>query len=302
MKAVIFDVQRFCIHDGPGIRTTVFFKGCPLKCVWCHNPESHAKVKELAFYNEKCKNCGACSSACKNHLFKDGKHILTKANCALCGECVSTCDYGALEILGKEESIENIMAEVIKDKTFYSTSGGGITLSGGEPLFQAEASIQLLKRAKEEGIHTCVETCGYLLQNTLEKIAEYVDLFLYDFKECSKEKHKEFTGVDNDLILSNLRFLNALGKKIVLRCPLIPTFNDREEHFEQIANLAIELNNVLKVEIMAYHNLGKSKYSSLNKTNHLKDLPNMQKSYKEQIAKKILSKIQQKTNRKIIVE
>ena len=180
MNTVIFDIQRFCLHDGPGIRTTVFFKGCPLKCSWCHNPESQSVNREFAYFSHKCTLCGKCAEICECHTIKEGIHHFNKAKCTLCGKCVDACYSSALEIIGKCADTEEILQEALKDVTFYNKSGGGITLSGGEPLAQPSASEELLKRAKEEGLHTCDETCGFVSEEVVLKIAKYTDIFLFD--------------------------------------------------------------------------------------------------------------------------
>lgn len=257
MKSYVFDIQRFCVKDGPGIRTTVFLKGCPLNCVWCHNPESKKKQPELSFDESKCIDCGECSKACKHGaILKSGQ--IDRSKCTICGDCVSSC-VGALEILGKNSEAQEVIKNVLLDKSFYDNSGGGLTLSGGEPLYSIELTTQLLKAAKEHGIHTCLETCGFARWEDLESISDYVDLFLFDIKETDKELHKVYTGVDNELILQNLFKLNKMGAKIVLRCPIIPRYNDREEHFKNIAELANRLENVLYIDVLPYHPLGKSK-------------------------------------------
>jgi pyruvate formate lyase activating enzyme len=257
MKDYIFDIQRFCVKDGPGIRTTVFVKGCPLNCLWCHNPESKQKSPQLAFDSSKCLGCGSCVSACANGAIVSVGSF-DKSKCTLCGECVKEC-AGALEIFGREAVHDEVMANVLADKAFYENSGGGLTVSGGEPLYSPEFTTQLLKKAKEQGIHTCLETSGFAKWENLRNIASYVDLFLFDIKETDSDLHKQYTGVDNELILQNLLNLNEIGAKIVLRCPIIPGYNDREGHFKAIGELADRLENVSHVDILPYHSLGKSK-------------------------------------------
>lgn len=246
MKGMIFNIQKFCVNDGPGIRTTVFLKGCPLKCAWCHNPESQALKSEIMFYADKCTGC----ERCKGITAEDKDFV---------------CFNGAKEICGKPVAVDDVINEVLKDKIFYDNSGGGITLSGGEPLYQLEFSLELLRKAKENGLHTAVETCGFTSSDNLKLVAEYTDLFLFDYKETNSVMHKDFTGVGNEIIISNLKLLNSLKKQIILRCPIIPGYNDRQDHFDGICTIANGLENILCVEIEPYHPLGENKYSSLGR-------------------------------------
>ena len=264
-KGRIFDIQRFSIHDGPGIRTTVFMKGCPLRCVWCHNPESLDREPELSFVPDKCIGCGFCFQACVRggHTMEDGRHSLLRASCVRCGACAEKCPSQALEVVGKEMTVPEVLAEVLRDKPFYETSGGGMTLSGGEPLSQFGFSHALLLAAKGEGLHTCVETCGYGPKKKFLELLPVVDLFLWDYKETDPEKHKRFTGVSNSRILASLRALDAAGASVILRCPIVPGYNDREDHFTGIAHLANELRNVREIHIEPYHPLGKAKSERL---------------------------------------
>ena len=243
MNGTIFDIQKFCTSDGPGIRTTVFFKGCPLKCLWCHNPESQSTERQIMLYPDKCKGCGRCRNAGDDFV----------------------CYNDARRSCGRVVSADEVMEEVLRDKVFYETSGGGVTLSGGEPLYQADFALEILKKAKEAGIHTAIETCGFASKQTVEKIAEYTDLFLFDYKETNGELHRQFTGVDNAVILENLRLIDSLKRDIVLRCPIIPTCNDRQEHYNGIASVASSLANIKKIEIEPYHSLGEGKYSALGR-------------------------------------
>ena len=240
------------MNDGPGIRTTVFLKGCPLSCVWCHNPESQRFEPEILFYKDKCTGCGRCRG-------------ITAADRDF------VCFNGAKEICGKTVSANEVTAEVLKDKPFYENSGGGVTLSGGEPLAQYDFSLELLKKAKENGIHTAIETCGYAEKSKILEIAKYVDLFLFDCKETDPELHKEYTGFDNKIILENLKALSDAGSKIILRCPIIPGFNDRAEHFKGISETAEKFIGIEHIEIEPFHPLGESKYSALGR--EVADIP-----------------------------
>ncbi len=270
-KGSVFNIQKFCINDGPGIRTTVFLKGCPLRCAWCHNPESHKIAPELLYDADKCLHCGKCIATCPKgaHRFEGGEHVLYRSLCVACGACTSGCMANALEIAGSKKSVEDILTEVLKDKVFYENSGGGMTLSGGEPMMQFEFSYALMEAAHNQGIHTCIETCGFADTEEILKMARVTDLFLFDWKLTDPDLHKHYTGVDNQTIKQNLLALDEAGAKTVLRCPIIPAINDNESHFDGIAELANQLQNILRIEIEPYHSLGESKYPRTGKESPL---------------------------------
>ncbi len=258
---IVFDIQKFSIHDGPGIRTTVFLKGCPLNCLWCHNPESKQGKSEISFISDKCILCGYCAAMCPNkcHVIDEKGHVYNRAHCQRCGKCTSECYSKALEVIGREMTVEDVISEVLKDVPFYETSNGGMTISGGEPMAQFQFTNALLEEAKKHKLHTCLETSGFAPMEKYRKIAGLVDIFLYDMKESSPEKHMKCTGVPLDTIVKNLIELDSLGAKTVLRCPIIPKINDRKSHFMEIAKLANRLSNIIEINILAYHPLGKSK-------------------------------------------
>ena len=299
MTGKIFDIQRFSVHDGPGIRTTVFLKGCPLSCLWCHNPESKSAKSEIMLHGKKCIGCLECVRACELglHSFtEEGEHLIRRSECTLCTKCAQAC-VGAIEICGKDNSAEAIIETVLKDRDFYKNSGGGMTLSGGEPLMQPEFAKELLSLAKAEGINTAIETSGYASFDAIEAIIPYTDLFLWDVKETDCERHKLYTGVSNERILENLRRLSAAGASIVLRCPIIPGYNDREEHLLAIGRLAEELDGVIRVDIEPYHPLGKSKALSVGKEYPIDD--SVKSPDKDKIAEWI-AKVSSVTSKKVV--
>lgn len=260
MKANIFNIQKFSIHDGPGIRTTVFFKGCPLRCLWCHNPESQSPVKEILYDKSKCTLCGNCIRACENKAIemKDKTLTTNMDKCSFRGDCVLSCINSAREIAGKEYTLNEVMEEVLKDKVFYKNSKGGVTLSGGEPLIYADFIEALLKELKKENIHTAVDTCGYGDFKAIERISKYTDLFLYDLKLTDDEKHILYTGVSNKIILDNLLKLSKIHDNINLRLPLIEGINADENHILEVLSL-IKGMNIKKVNLLPYHDIGRHK-------------------------------------------
>ena len=273
MTGTVFNIQRFCVNDGPGIRTTVFLKGCPLSCAWCHNPESKSPRPELFYDADKCVSCGRCVSLCpqKAHLMENGRHQLRRESCVRCMACAET-HCPALAAAGETRRAEDVMAEVLRDRPFYQASGGGMTLSGGEPFFQEAFVLDLLRLAREAQVHTCVETCGFAPLSLLEQAARWVDLFLYDIKLTDPALHRQWTGVSNDRILENLRTLDKMGAKIVLRCPVIPGVNDTPAHFQGVAKIANSLTHLQEIHLEPYHPLGVSKARRLGRESLLEGI------------------------------
>ena len=297
MKHVVFNIQRFSVNDGPGIRTTVFLKGCMLNCIWCHNPESKSARPQVFLTPRLCVGCGECVRACERglHRFTEhGRHLIDRKSCGLCGKCVDAC-VGALELCGREMTPEEIVREVLKDKLFYENSGGGMTVSGGDPLFAPDFTLALMKCAKEKGLHACIETSGFARWEKIEALIPYTDLFLWDVKETDSARHAEYTGVKNELILENLRKLDAAGAKTILRCPIIPGYNDRDEHFAGIAALVNSLQHVQEINLEPYHPLGQSKSEAIGEEYALAGL-----SFpKEEVVQEWMAKVQKGTKSEV---
>jgi pyruvate formate lyase activating enzyme len=266
-KGIVFDIMHFSTRDGPGIRTTVFLKGCPLHCMWCHNPESQSSKPELLLRPNLCIACETCLEICPEGAITVNGGVITtdRTKCTLCGKCVEACTAEARAIVGREVTVREVMAEIEKDIPFYDQSGGGVTFSGGEALLQPEFLLALLKSCKEKGLHTALDTSGAVSWRVVERVRPYVDLFLYDLKALDDQVHKKFTGVSNRLILSNLRRLSELGHNIILRIPLIPGVNDRPETMAAIGGFAVSLPHLIGLDILPYHQAGVEKYRRLEK-------------------------------------
>ena len=256
MEGLIFNIQRFSIYDGPGIRTNLFLQGCPLSCAWCHNPEGKPFRPVLRFDPAKCVGCGACASVCGRHILENGQHRIDRESCAGCGKCASLCRWEALELPAKRVKAEDAMAQVLRDRDFFEESGGGLTLTGGEPLAQPEFAKELARLSKEAGITVCVETSGFCPPEVLGEIAGDVDLFLYDWKITDDGLHRQYTGQSNIQIRENLALLNRLGARVELRCPIIPGINDDPGHLAGIGELTREFPCICAVTLEGYHPLG----------------------------------------------
>jgi pyruvate formate lyase activating enzyme len=259
---VIFNIQRYCLHDGSGIRTTIFFKGCPLRCAWCANPESIYSKPQLLVMPSKCIKCKRCLKACKNNALSDKGR--DKKKCVVCGTCAKECPTGALEITGEDLTIAEVLKEVLKDITFYNCSNGGITFSGGEPLYQPEYAYSLAKAIKMNYLNLSIETSGYAKWQEIERILMQMDEILYDIKMMDSEKHRQFTGVQNQLILENAEKSSKLGIKMIIRVPLIGGVNDSEENIRDTANFANSIG-VKELHLLPYHRFGETKYNKIGK-------------------------------------
>ena len=286
-KALVFDLQKYSLHDGPGIRTLVFLKGCILRCQWCCNPESQLPKQEVEFHKDLCINCGKCADVCARNAIRNDtsdKYKIDKSTCINCGSCAEACPADALRIIGKWATASEIMSEIIKDAKFYRKSGGGVTLSGGEPLVWIDFCEELLRYCYNYNIHTAIETTGCIPENSIDRVKDYVDVFLYDIKCMDSNRHKELTGMPNDLILSNIRRLREDGKNVVMRIPLIPEKNFLKDELEKMFAFADELG-LEEVNIMPYHNLGQIKYDRLCKPYELSDLESLKfaKDFDEQM-------------------
>lgn len=268
-KGIIFNIQLYSIHDGPGIRSTVFVKGCPLHCFWCQNPESQARDPELFFDIDKCTGCGKCAQACPEKAVSivEGKAQTDRRLCRGHGQCVQACVNHARNLMGRLITAGEVLDEVIKDKIFYDNSGGGVTVGGGEPLAQPDFVRSILKLCKNAGMHTAIDTCGYARWESIKSVFEYVDLVLFDFKHMDPALHKKYTGVSNETILENARHIHHdLSIPMLARLPVITGFNDSVENITQTARfISSELDKSVKIHLLPYHRLGETKYQRLEK-------------------------------------
>ena len=279
----IFDIKKFAIHDGPGVRTTVFLKGCPMGCWLCHNPESQAFASDLLLRHGRCDRCGDCVEACPPDaisLNEKAVHI-DRSRCDLCGACVDACLLDALQIAGRTVTVAEVMDEVEKDAVFYDESGGGVTFSGGEPLAQPDFLLDLLRSCKARGFGTALDTCGHAEPEVFQKVAEQVDLFLYDLKLIDDARHLQFTGASNESIRENLRWLADRGADVLIRFPLLPGINDDDENIDAFANLLSSLPVRYPVDILPYHRMGVDKYDRLNRDHKF---PQLQPPSQERIS------------------
>lgn len=291
IRGLVLAISRSSGEDGPGIRTTVFIKGCPLKCIWCHSPESQGPVApSLSFYQGRCIRCGACVAACPRHLqmVSSNERSIRWRECQSCGRCVAVCPSGALEMVGKWLTVSQVMDVVSRDRAYYRNSGGGVTFSGGEPAAQPDFLAACFKRCRQLGIHTALDTSGYVAWSVLERLLPHVDLFLFDIKHMDNRQHRRLTGVGNKLILQNLRRIDHYGKPIWIRVPLIPGYNDSENNLREIAALVEQLGAVKKLSLLPYNDAAGAKYQFIGWKYELDDVsrqpPGREQEYLEYLS------------------
>jgi len=266
VRGRVFDVQRFSLHDGPGIRTVVFFKGCPLRCAWCANPESQRAAPEIAWFENLCAGCGRCEEACtRGAVTMDGGHPVTDRRlCAACGDCAAACARGARRLMGREVTADDVIADVRRDAPFYRRSGGGVTFSGGEPFAQPGLLLECLRRCRRLGYHTAVETCGHARWQDVAAAAEVADLFLFDLKQLDPARHEQLTGLDSGGIFENLERLLETGAEVTVRVPVVPGANDDPGSVAALAHFIARHPRIRRVELLPYHPLGLHKYAALD--------------------------------------
>jgi pyruvate formate lyase activating enzyme len=288
-NGIIFDIKKYAIHDGPGIRTTVFFKGCPLSCWWCHNPEGLAMSAQIIYHKDRCIGCGECINVCPESaiVLSPSGVITDQSKCIHCGTCAETCPAEARELIGKVVTVDDVVGEIRKDILFYDESGGGVTFSGGEPLMQPDFLLGLLDACGKLGIHRTVDTSGHADAALLLEVAEMTELFLYDLKHMDPEKHKEYTGVPNEQILSNFDLLARHGVKINIRIPIIPGINSDDENIDRIGTFISTLPGVHDINILPYHSAAEGKYSKLGVQYRLEKILPSSNAEMEAVAKRL---------------
>ena len=283
----VFDIQRFSIHDGPGIRTTVFLKGCSLQCFWCHNPEGIRRQPEIQFEPEKCIGCGECVQICEHNaqFLEDGQRFYDRAACTACGKCVETCYAGGLTLVGATMHVDDVLAEVLQDVAFYRSSGGGVTFSGGEPVLQTDFMFEMLNACRANGLHTAIETAGCYRWERLERLLPHIDLVMMDLKHMDSAQHQAATGASNDLILANARHLASTSVPLIFRVPVIPTVNDTPDAIRAIARFVQELSALrgtpIPLELLQFHRLAENKYTSLGHLYKARSLPDSVANFQE---------------------
>jgi pyruvate formate lyase activating enzyme len=273
-KGIVFNIMRYSTQDGPGLRTTVFLKGCPLSCAWCHNPESQFPGAELVWRQQRCIGCGTCVESCpiSAMVMRPESGPIRSDLCNLCGDCAKACPAEAWDLIGREMSVGQVMETVLKDRPFYEESGGGVTFSGGEPLGRLDFLEGLLRYAKKEGLHTAVDTCGAAPWTALERILSLVDIFLYDLKIMDEGEHRRWTGVSNETILENLRMLTSAGSAVVVRVPIIPGITDQDDNIIRIGEFVASLPHIWYISLLSFHETGGGKYGLLGRDNPVSGL------------------------------
>lgn len=275
MTGVIFSIERYALQDGPGIRTLIFLKDCPLKCQWCANPESQSFIPEILYFQNKCASCMRCIEICPQGAIRvDAEYglITDPDRCTLCSLCVDACFYGARELSGEEMEVRDVLNIIVRDKMFYDVTGGGVTISGGEPLAQTGFVRELTRECREKGIHTAIETTLFAEKETVKKAFEFVDLVFVDVKHIDSHRHEEYTGVKNERILDNIEMIDGFGKQFIIRIPFIPGFNDDDETQQKIYHWASKFKNLKWIEILPYHRLGMTKYHGLGRPYLMADI------------------------------
>lgn len=274
-KRMVIDITRMTVHNGPGIRTVILFKGCPLRCVWCSTPESQRESPEIAFYPDRCIRCDDCMPICPSgaiHLTGDSLH-LDRSLCNSCGNCAGVCYTEALKLLGQEMTVRELVEEVKKDVIIYKHSHGGVTVSGGEPLSNKEFTLELLRSIREEGISIGIDTCGYVPWENIEPVLPYTDFFLWDLKIMDEEKHREYTGVSNRRILENMRLVAERGVPVYIRVPVVPDYNDSEDNIRATCEFARKIPSLVEINLLPLHHLGKARYTSLDREYPIDGIP-----------------------------
>jgi pyruvate formate lyase activating enzyme len=274
-KRVVLSIARMTLHNGPGIRTLILFKGCPLWCLWCSTPEGQKEEPEIAIYPDKCIHCSRCVPVCPLHAIHLTNETISinRSECDSCGRCADVCHAEAIRLLGQRMTVEELVKEAKKDMVFYKHSGGGVTLSGGEPLLNPDFVLQLLQALKEEGIGVGVDACGHVPWAGIEPMLPYIDFFLWDMKHMDSQKHREFTGVSNELILKNAHSVSDRNIPLYIRIPVIPGYNDSEENIKATCEFARGLSSLVEVDLLPLHHLGKARYDSLNRDYPIADIP-----------------------------